>query len=161
MEISLEDGKYTYRFRDGVQTVHRYGEPWRDLTGDKFVYLLAATIEQLKAENARLKEELAAAQDDVVAWKYEADGFRRNRDALSAELIAAQADAESLRAKQLEFYVSAVADAKRYRWLREACETKEDWGWLICDADADVVLKLDAAIDGAIAKGIVQLVGGA
>ena len=56
----------------------------------------AVCIKKLQAENAALKAELAAAQDDVVAWKYEADGFRRNRDALSAELLAAQAKIDSL-----------------------------------------------------------------
>lgn len=44
-------------------------------------------IQQLEAENARLREELDAT--------------------------------ESLRAEQQKFYVGAVTDAKRYRWLRE------------------------------------------
>jgi len=43
MRIDLEDGKYTYLLDDiGGQQALRYGEPWRDLTGDKFVYGLAA-----------------------------------------------------------------------------------------------------------------------
>ena len=47
--VSLEDGKYVATFDKGNLTVTRYGEPWRDLSGDKFVYLLF--------EEARLHQE--------------------------------------------------------------------------------------------------------
>lgn len=54
IRIVLEDGKYTY-VRDeekGAQHALRYGQPWRDLTGDKFIYCLAAKVEELqKAPN--------------------------------------------------------------------------------------------------------------
>ena len=39
--INLENGKYTYVHEEGRQYVLRHGEQWRDLTGDKFTYLLA------------------------------------------------------------------------------------------------------------------------
>lgn len=84
-------------------------------------------------EIIRLREELAAAQDDVVAWKYEADGFRRGRDALSAELIAAQKDTE------------------RYRWLREYLPS-DDESWDDALVAAHTPEELDAVIDDAIAK---------
>ena len=56
MRIDLEDGKYTYVLNDdesGSQYALRHGAPWRDLTGDKFVYCMAAKIEE-QAE--RIKE---------------------------------------------------------------------------------------------------------
>lgn len=43
-ELSLDGGKYTYRFNDGGQEALRYGEPWRDLTGDNLVYWLAVEV---------------------------------------------------------------------------------------------------------------------
>lgn len=101
--------------------------------------MLTTEIEQLQAEIARLREELAAAQDDVGAWKSEADGFRRNRDALSAELIAAQ------------------ADAKRYRWMRDAHPYDAEGLWVArgipqLGLSCWRLEQLDAAIDDAIAK---------
>lgn len=55
MEIELEDGKYTYVFKDGEQYALRNGEPWRDLTGDKFIYCMAAEIDRLKLELESIK----------------------------------------------------------------------------------------------------------
>ena len=60
MRIDLEDGKYTYVLNDdesGSQYALRYGEPWRDLTGDKFVYCMAAKIEE---QTERIKDLEAA-----------------------------------------------------------------------------------------------------
>ena len=56
MEIKLDDGKYTYIFENGEQYALRYGEFWRDLTGDKFVYCLAAKIEELEDQIRQFKE---------------------------------------------------------------------------------------------------------
>lgn len=50
MEINLLEGKYTYRYKDGFQTVDRYGENWRDITGDKFIYCMAARIKELEMQ---------------------------------------------------------------------------------------------------------------
>lgn len=40
--VKLEDGKYELRFDDvsGALCAYRYGEPWQDFTGNKFIYLL-------------------------------------------------------------------------------------------------------------------------
>ena len=81
----------------------------------------AARIKKLEAENARLREELAAA--------------------------------ESLRAGQQKFYVSAVQDAKRYRWLRENLNNTEALEELYKHpGDVPTAEQFDAAIDDAIAK---------
>lgn len=51
-QVTVEDGKYTVVFEDGKLYALRYGEPWRDLTGDKFVYALMCRIQALEAEKA-------------------------------------------------------------------------------------------------------------
>ena len=40
--LSLENGKYELRFDEasGALCAYRYGEPWQDFTGNKFIYLL-------------------------------------------------------------------------------------------------------------------------
>lgn len=47
-EVTVAEGKYTYqRLRGGGQRCLRYGEPWRDLTGDGMVLALVQRIEEL------------------------------------------------------------------------------------------------------------------
>lgn len=48
-KISVEDGKYTVVFDGGKLSALRYGEPWRDLSGDKLVYALMCRIQSLEA----------------------------------------------------------------------------------------------------------------
>lgn len=48
-DIVLEDGKYTIRIhQDGKLECLRYGEPWRDLVGDKMVLAMAQEIQRLR-----------------------------------------------------------------------------------------------------------------
>lgn len=49
-KIELDEGKYTYVFDGGEQYALRYGEPWRDLTGDNLVYWMAARILDLEEQ---------------------------------------------------------------------------------------------------------------
>lgn len=60
IRIELESGKYTYLYNSdtGKQGVLRYGEEWRDLTGDKFVYALAQLVLKQQNGNAELKKKL-------------------------------------------------------------------------------------------------------
>ena len=54
LRVTVENGKYTYVFEsNGKSYALRNGEPWQDMTGNKFVYCLAARI-------AELEEQLAA-----------------------------------------------------------------------------------------------------
>lgn len=54
-KIDLDDGKYTYILDNGKQYVLRYDEPWKDLTGDKFIYSMACKIEDLENQIKSLK----------------------------------------------------------------------------------------------------------
>lgn len=65
-QIELEGGKYTYINDEQGQRALRYGEHWRDLAGDKFVYCLAAEIESLRAENEALKQQVEQGKRDAV-----------------------------------------------------------------------------------------------
>lgn len=60
--ISLENGKYTLHNHNGLLTADRYGQPWRDCTGDGLMLSLAHRVEALEAEIAELKNAL----DDKV-----------------------------------------------------------------------------------------------
>lgn len=45
-ELVLEDGKYRFYIENYVVKCDRYGEKWRDFTGDKAIYaLLTHTID--------------------------------------------------------------------------------------------------------------------
>lgn len=46
--IELAEGKYTYINDNGNQRALRYGEEWRDLTGDNLIYYMGVEIQQLK-----------------------------------------------------------------------------------------------------------------
>jgi len=58
VKIDLNDGKYTYVMDNGKQYALRYGEPWRDLCGDKFVYAMACMIQDLEDEVQSLKKDM-------------------------------------------------------------------------------------------------------
>lgn len=65
--IELEGGKYTYVCdNNGKQEALRYGEPWRDLAGDKFVYCLAYRANELQEQNKSLVEALKRAMDEAI-----------------------------------------------------------------------------------------------
>ena len=49
--IELDNGKYTiYKTDSGAMTAHRYGEPWRELTGDNLVFSLFNRVRDLEDE---------------------------------------------------------------------------------------------------------------
>lgn len=51
--IQLEDGKYTVEHNHGAGLcARRYGQLWRDLTGDGLVLAMAQEIEQLREQLA-------------------------------------------------------------------------------------------------------------
>mgnify|MGYP000872976592 FL=1 len=54
--IDLNDGKYSVINDDGRLTALRYGEPWRNLSGDNLIYWMFVEIVNLKAEIAQMAE---------------------------------------------------------------------------------------------------------
>ena len=48
--IKLNEGKYEYVFENGVQTIKRHGEDWRNVTGDNFLLAMAMRIDELEKE---------------------------------------------------------------------------------------------------------------
>ena len=46
--IKLEDGKYEYTFDKGIQMIKRYGQDWRDETGDSVLLAMAQRIQELE-----------------------------------------------------------------------------------------------------------------
>lgn len=57
MTIDVCDGKYTVILGEfGEVHALRYGEPWRDLTGDKLVYCLAVELQSLRDELQKGKQ---------------------------------------------------------------------------------------------------------
>lgn len=66
MRVSVEGGKYTYVNELGkAPCVLRYEEPWRDATGDKFIYCMASEIESLREEAQRLTGERDALAEAI------------------------------------------------------------------------------------------------
>lgn len=57
LNVTVGSGKYTViQDRDGRLRALRYGEEWRDCVGDGLVYTMAAEIQELREENAKLRE---------------------------------------------------------------------------------------------------------
>lgn len=56
-DVSVADGKYIVHFDNGSLRASRYGDTWRDLTGDNLVYFLAAELQGARDELAKLKGE--------------------------------------------------------------------------------------------------------
>lgn len=56
-KIDLADGKYTVMHNNGANLrALRYGESWRDLTGDNLVYYMACRIEELEQAIQEIKD---------------------------------------------------------------------------------------------------------
>lgn len=56
-EVSVGDGKYTIVKRNGRLSCLRYGEEWRDLTGDKMVLCMAMEIMDLRSKNSSSRKD--------------------------------------------------------------------------------------------------------
>lgn len=71
MRVELEDGKYTYIcHEDGTAEALRYGASWkRDLSGDKFVYCMAAEIVSLRQQLTDAKAAIAHEADVAESYK--------------------------------------------------------------------------------------------
>lgn len=66
-EIDLEvyDGKYRFVFDAKGSRAYRYGEPWRDCTGDGFVLALAQDLQEARHQRDELRKALEAVAHDM------------------------------------------------------------------------------------------------
>lgn len=82
--INLADGKYTvvHNTETGELKALRHGEPWMDLTGNKFVYCLAQELAQARADLSRAMNEQPRRYQTAFApgdkgWVYFDAGARQ------------------------------------------------------------------------------------
>ena len=82
--LSLENGKYEVTFDGGKLSATRYGEQWRDLTGDGMV--LAMMLECMDAQSQR-NDLLEALQDAIELIEtispFEGQTMRKARAAIA------------------------------------------------------------------------------
>ena len=64
--ISLEDGKYTLTEKIGTLVCERYGEPWRDVTGDKMIGAMFTCIVAQQARITELEAQLASSKQEWI-----------------------------------------------------------------------------------------------
>ena len=88
-EVQFENGKYTYvRHCDGSASALRYGEHWRDLTGDKFV---GALVDELQSVRDTSRDKFAIA---VLSGLFSGEGWPSASDFQHiAKMAYAMADA--------------------------------------------------------------------
>jgi hypothetical protein len=58
---SFDNGKYTVINNNGLLSALRYGEPWRELTGDNLVAAMLHEVDRWHEVNTELLEALQAA----------------------------------------------------------------------------------------------------
>jgi hypothetical protein len=63
--IVLEGGKYTLIHGEGQMKALRYGEEWRDLTGDKLFGAMVSRIVELVEENGQEVVRMAMENDQL------------------------------------------------------------------------------------------------
>jgi len=100
-KIELCDGKYTviYDLEKGISQCLRYGEPWRELCGDKMVLALFDRVVELEAEAVAFKQQLtdkgtiveAALQTEIEALKAELERYKARAAAMPPQLMPVHA----------------------------------------------------------------------
>jgi len=74
LSVAAGGGKYTVtQEASGRLSASRYGEPWRDCTGDNLVLCLAQDLSEALGEVARLKRARSKAEEEMRAAPDEAD----------------------------------------------------------------------------------------
>ena len=71
MRVSVDGGKYTYVITETNAHVLRYGELWKDATGDKFTYSMAAEIEYLREQVEKLTKERDIKEHCITQFELE------------------------------------------------------------------------------------------
>ena len=98
--MKFEDGKYEVVFdeRGLPQQVLRYGEPWRDLVGDKFMCLVLEKIKEaetwyievlnacmstdacMSIEACYVKDDAKASVNNLIDWHIENDRYWKENE---------------------------------------------------------------------------------
>ena len=107
VNISICDGKYTViQAPTGTTRVLRYGEEWRDVTGDNVIGGLAWELQEARDRIKRLEEDLMDAKNqyavllaDVALYEDRGERIKRLEKALDEVYHAGRVGA-SLRAKE-------------------------------------------------------------
>ncbi len=70
MRIDIDDGHYTIVFEEATGRLYalRYGQEWRDCTGDNLLLLTAMKVERLRSEVAKLREVTAGQLASEGQW---------------------------------------------------------------------------------------------
>ena len=98
VNISICDGKYTViQAPTGTTRVLRYGEEWRDVTGDNVIGGLAWELQEARDRIKRLEEDLMDAKNqhavllaDVALYEDRGERIKRleeENDAMRADLL--------------------------------------------------------------------------
>jgi hypothetical protein len=64
LQRSFDNGKYTVINNNGLLSALRYGDPWRDLTGDNLVAAMLHEVDILHKVNTELLEALQAVMTE-------------------------------------------------------------------------------------------------
>ena len=118
MRVSVEGGKYTYVITETNAHVLRYGKLWKDATGDKFTYSMAAEIESLREQVEKLTKELSVLKttpphlrQDLHCVASDLSAQVRERDEqLTAALAACEKKDEALDADNSKLWPSKLRE---------------------------------------------------
>jgi hypothetical protein len=84
LQRSFDNGKYTVINNNGLLSALRYGEPWRELTGDNLVAVMFHEVDRLHEVNTELLEALKVALATIEDYlDYDHDGDPWTEDARS------------------------------------------------------------------------------
>lgn len=75
--LDFEGGKYTAVYKDHRLTVLRYGEPWRDFVGDKFISTLIDEIKQSREDLANYDASLGLLGKQVDFMRVQLNSMGR------------------------------------------------------------------------------------
>lgn len=81
-QIDLENGKYTFINNNGVVSINRFREEWRNESGDKALLCLLQHVEKLEEENRQLKENQQLPAMPLNLTEGKVGQSRRNDDQL-------------------------------------------------------------------------------
>jgi len=114
LKLDLADGKYTYiRYQQGGQEALRYGEKWRDLTGDNLIYFMGVLIEEAKRQLDKISKSACLLAD------YE--NLERQLSTCRAELERAKEDRNRAAMQERQKYTLKLKDC-RAETMKEAIE---------------------------------------